>query len=89
MAKQDKSLLNEESEIKVDKFKIVDIEYSNITLLINDKEISTYIELHDDYENNFVFNHKNKYIGKFIEVKYFGNIENYEILPIKKWTIIA
>jgi hypothetical protein len=89
MAKQDKNLSNEESEIKIDKFKIVDIEYGNITILVDNKEISTYIDLQDDYERNFVFNHKNKYIGKFIEVKYFGNIENYEILPIKKWTIIT
>jgi len=85
MAKQAKNTDLEE-QVNIDNFKIIDIELGEIYLLVNDKEIKTTIEI-DEYERVFIVNHKNKYIGKLIKVKYFGNIENYEILPIKEWII--
>jgi hypothetical protein len=74
------------NEVFESEFIIKDILFGKVELEMNDEFVFVDIEL-DEYETNFVLNHKDWYIDKKINVRHFGKLDNKELLPIKKWDI--
>lgn len=83
-----KNKIENKSKLKIDKFKIIDIESDNVVLSVNDENINVLLD-NNEYEKNFIITNKNKYIGKDLEIEYSNtNDSDLKILPIKKWKII-
>lgn len=71
-------------------FMITDVEQDNIIFTANGFSIRAKLDI-DENKKNEVFNTKERFIGKWTEIHYYGNINNIfevEFIPIKEFFIV-